>query len=114
MSLDSWAEDLLPTKWSRRIALATLALTVAGFGSLSLLPTSFLPASTEHTFALRLLVSAIVLAIGSIVVLVLVVRSHTAQAKRIAELEHELAARPPKNTNIQSLPPLNYDNRGIV
>ena len=115
MSLESWAEDFLPTKWSRRIAVASVAIATAAAAFLSSLPASFLPAAPEHVFVLRLLVGAVVLLTGSFVVLVLVVRSHRAQSKRIVALEGELAARPAAKTgDIQPLPPIKYDNRGIV
>jgi hypothetical protein len=112
VSIDAWIDDLLPTKWSRRIAVATIALSAGAFGAPSLLPTSWVPASPEHMFTVRLLLAAVVLLGGAIVVLALVVRSHQSQAKRIAELERELKERPAAKR--ASLQPINYDNRGIV
>jgi hypothetical protein len=114
MALESWMDDLLPTKWSRRVALVSIAAPAAAYGVPSLLPGSYLPTSPEQVFLLRLLLGAIVLLVGTLIVLALVVCSHVAQSKRIAELERELAARPVSPKTPRKLPPLEYDNRGIV
>jgi len=114
MSLQSWADDLLPTKWSRRLAVATVLVAAAAYTGPSLLPNTYLPTSTEQLFLVRLLLCVSVALIGTLLVLVLVVRSHSAQAKLIGELKKQLAASPPLAKSPPKLPPLNYDNRGIV
>ena len=88
MLADAWLEDLLPTKWSRRLALATLAAAGAAFGVPSLLPQSYLPASPEQVFLLRLLLLLLAALVGSLAVLVLIVREFNSQsAKHEAEIE---------------------------
>jgi len=114
MSLQSWADDLLPTKWSRRIAVATVLATVTVYGLPSLLPLSLVPTSPEHLLLVRLFLCALAALTGTLIVLILVVRSHTAQSKQIVELQQQLAARPDPPKSPPKLPPINYDNRGIV
>jgi hypothetical protein len=88
MSAEAWLEDLLPTKWSRRLAVATVAAAGAAFGVPSLLPQSYLPASPEQVFLFRLVLLLLVALVGSLTVLVLVVREFNSQSlKHKADIE---------------------------
>ena len=80
MSLENWLEDLLPTKWSRRVAFATVAASGFAYYMPSLLPSSFLPSSQEQVFLIKLLLLLLVACVGSLIVIFLVVRAYHAQA----------------------------------
>ncbi len=80
MTLEAWFEDLLPTKWSRRAALATIVIAGAAFGVPSILPQSYLPESQEEIFLLRIILLLFVALVGTLVVLFLVVREFNLQA----------------------------------
>lgn len=73
MSTDAWLEDLLPTKWARRIAGVTLVSVVGAFNLPSLLPPSFLPATPELLFSLRIILALATALVGVLVVLACVV-----------------------------------------
>ena len=114
-TFESWTEDLLPTKWSRRTAGLTVVATAGAFGAFSLVPTSLLPESAAFIVVLRLLVSAAVLVLGTVITLVIVVRPHNRLSTRNSELDRELASRPAeRERDINALPPIKYNNRGIV
>ena len=84
MTLEAWFEDLLPTKWSRRVALATIGIAGGAFGVPSILPQSYLPESQEEIFLLRIILFLFVAVIGIVVVLSLVVfRASNLQARSI-------------------------------
>ena len=80
MSIENWLDDLLPTKWGRRVALAAIMLSGSSYYLPSLLPSSFLPDSEEQVFFIRLVLSLSVLIIGSLIVIFIVVRAFHAQA----------------------------------
>jgi len=82
MFAEAWLEDLLPTKWSRRLAVATCVVAAAAFGVPSLLPQSYLPASPEQVFLLRLFLLLLVSLVGSLAVLVLVIRAFRTQSEK--------------------------------
>ncbi len=74
MNWEDWFEEALPTKWSRRVALATVAMAAGAYGLPSLLPTSYLPRSAEEIFLLRIILFLFVALAGTLLVLFLVVR----------------------------------------
>ena len=79
MNWEAWFEDLLPTKWSRRVALATIVIAGAAFGVPSILPQSYLPESQEEIFLLRIILLLLVAFVGTFAVLCLVVREFNLQ-----------------------------------
>lgn len=74
MNWEDWFKEALPTKWSRQVALATVAIAVGAYGLPSLLPASYLPRSPEEIFLLRIVLFLFVALAGSLLVLFLVVR----------------------------------------
>ena len=117
MSLENWLEDLLPTKWSRRVAFATVVASGGAYYIPSLLPSSFLPVSQEQEFLIRLLLLLLVASIGSLVVLLLVVRAYHAQAAayqreiQSIQLAHSQELQSRSNTELHK--PLKYPSLGI-
>ena len=90
MSAQDYLTDGLPTKLSKALAVLTLVSIPSAYNFPSLLPLTLLPNSPEQVFLVRLLLSVSSLALGSLLVLVLVVRAYHAQAiKHLAELEDE-------------------------
>jgi hypothetical protein len=76
MSWEVWLEDLLPTKWSGRLAWATIVVAGSAFGLPSILPDSFLPKSPEQIFLLRLVLLLLSTTIGTIAILIVVVKEY--------------------------------------
>lgn len=90
MSLHTELVELLPTKWSRWIAGSSILLSAAAYNLPSLLPESVLTMQPLTLFLLKLLLSATTLLLGSLVVLILVVRDCHEQSKiHAAEIEFE-------------------------
>jgi len=79
MALETWLDDLLPTKWSRRLALATIGASGVAYSLPSFLPASFLPQSPEQIFLLRLVLLLLSALVGSLVTLFLVIRAYNKQ-----------------------------------
>lgn len=86
MNWEAWFEDLLPTKWSRRVGLATIMIAGAAFGAPSILPKSYLPDSPEEIFLLRIILVLFVAFIGTLTVLGLVLREFNLQATSMREI----------------------------
>ena len=120
MALETWLDDLLPTKWSRRLALATIGASGVAYSLPSFLPASFLPQSQEQIFLLRIVLLLLLALIGSLFTLVLVVRAYNTQTKQHAleiqkQREHyESLASEEKKHHDNFTKPIKYDNRGIV
>ena len=108
----------LPNKRSKAIAALTLLAIPAAYNAPSLLPLTWLPNSPEQVFLIRLLLSALSALLGTLLVLILVVRAYHAQViKHLAELEEERTKHKFKISleNSRRLnEPIKYDNRGIV
>lgn len=83
MSLDTFLEDVLPTKWSRRLAVATIALATGAYNLPSILPSSWLPNSQEQIFLLRVMLLETTALLGAFVVIVLLVVEVHASRSRI-------------------------------
>lgn len=83
MTWEAWFKDLLPTKWSRRVAFATIVIAGAAFGVPSVLPQSYLPESQEKIFLLKIILLLLVAFVGTLAVLILVVREFNVQAREI-------------------------------
>ncbi|WP_077730036.1 hypothetical protein [Methylocaldum sp. 14B] len=120
MALETWLDDLLPTKWSRRLALATIAASGAAYSLPSFLPASYLPQSQEQVFLLRLVLLLLLALVGSLFTLALVAHAYHAQTKQHAlelqkQKEHfESLATEEKKPHDNFTKPIKYDNRGIV
>ena len=78
MGWEVWLEDLLPTKWSGRLAWATVVVASSAYSLPSFLPDSFLPQSPEQIFLLRLVLLLLSTTIGALSVLVTVVKAYNA------------------------------------
>ena len=117
MSLENWLEDLLPTKWSRRVAFAAVAASGFAYYLPSLLPGSFLPASQEQVFLIRLLLLLFVAFVGSLIVLFLVVRAYRAQAdahqRDLQAIQHAHSQDLESRANSDLHRPLKYPSLGI-
>lgn len=98
MSLESWSEDLLPTKWSRRWAVVTVLASCGAYSMPSLLPELFLPSSQQQLFLLRLVLFLLVACVGLLIVLFLVVRAYHTQA-----VTHKSEMRSSQQTHAQEL-----------
>jgi hypothetical protein len=73
---EDWLTDLLPTKWSQRLAVVTIAVAGSAYSLPSILPDSYLPESPEQKFLLRLVLLLLATTIGTISILITVVRAH--------------------------------------
>ena len=83
MTWESWLEDLLPTKWSRRVVFATIVIAGGAFSVPSIIPPSYLSESQEEIFLLRIILLLFVAFIGTVVVLFLIVREFNLQTRGI-------------------------------
>jgi hypothetical protein len=116
MSIENWLEDLLPTKWSRRIALATAFFAGSAFAAPSILPASFLPALPEQVFLIRLVLALLTTTVGSIAVSFSVVSAYHALAAahqlaiQVMERAHAEAFASKANQDLHR--PLNYPSLG--
>ena len=117
MPLESWLEDLLPTKWSRRFGLATVVLAGAAFGVPSILPASFLPVAPVQVFLIRLVLLLFIASVGLVAVLSTVIRAYHAQAAAhllaLAAMEHTQADESASRSNRELHKPINYPYLGI-
>ncbi len=66
--------DVIPTKWSQAIVVLTVGLIPLAYNAPSLLPPTWLPSSSEQIFLIRLLLSALSAFLGSLVLLILMLR----------------------------------------
>ena len=69
-----WLVEALPTKWSRRLSGWTLPVAALAYSLPTYLPSGYLPSSPVETFLLRLVLALSTLLLGSLAVLVLVLR----------------------------------------
>ncbi|HUX29244.1 MAG TPA: hypothetical protein VMV78_01310 [Thiobacillus sp.] len=118
MFFENWLEDLLPTKWSRRLAMATVFLAGSAFAAPSILPASFLPALPEQVFLIRLVLLLLTTTVGSIAVSISVVRAYHAQAAAhqlaIQAMERAHAEASGSKANHDLYKPINYPSLGIT
>lgn len=80
MSTEAWLDDLLPTKWARRVAAATLGFAVGAYNLPLLFPPSIAPATPELLFSLRIILALLAAVVGLVIVLgCVVVRTNELQ-----------------------------------
>jgi hypothetical protein len=112
MSLESWSKDLLPTKWSRRFAVATVLASGSAYSLPSLLPQPLLPSSPVQLFLTRLVLLLLVACVGLLIVLCLVVRAYHTQAvahqSEMQATQHAHAQELESRSNANLHRPLNY------
>jgi len=91
MAWESWLEDLLPTKWSQRLVVVTIAAAGGAYSLPGILPESFLPKSPEQMFLLRLVLLLLSTTIGTILILIAVVKAHN-KLKALPAPRQEISA----------------------
>src|SRR5687768_13408955 len=100
-TLSDLLADVIPTKWSRAIAVLTLGLIPLAYNAPSLLPPAWLPNSPEQIFLIRLLLS------GTFITLVLVVRAYNALVKSHATEIEAINAKHKTKINLEDSPRFN-------
>jgi len=85
-------EDILPTKWSRAVAVLTVLAAAGAYNFPSLLPASLLPTAAEQLFLVRCLLFLAIFLAGTLAVLVLVVVHCSKISRELAEHRQSSAA----------------------
>jgi len=111
MEIFKWAGELLPTKWSGRVVIATGTLALAAFG----LPVPDAALSVPMQGALlHVALALLVSTIGLVATVCLVVSAYRKQSAELEKCEKQRDAPPPPPKDPPNYRPIHYSNKGIV